>query len=318
MRAEPGGYVVRRNPLHLRASRTVDNDPEADSIPDCMARDPKDLVRSAFALARASKASPSSDMTVAVLKNRLLDLTNRTFNERDYGAASFRDFLNGLADLIEVDDSQKPPVVSLRATPGSASKEDVSTANPSLGEPRLKKTSRVRSDLWRAAIDYSSGDRFIWDSDTGLARIATDQDSPDALILPTISPEEVAEWRAEFVERRLSDGSRANEVEYLKRWLEVGGNARWLPAPLQGEWNSDFKRRIVDRLTTWFSHFKLPIPRDLVEERSIRTEPSSPIGMELAELRILVVDCVKVMTYEELSALKLSPEVYLRSRHRRS
>ena len=52
-------------------------------------------------------------MTIAVLKNRLLDLTAREFTEARYGATSFKDFVSHYPDILQLDDSVFPPVVEL-------------------------------------------------------------------------------------------------------------------------------------------------------------------------------------------------------------
>src|SRR5689334_17183736 len=94
------------------------------------------LFEEAFAQAKASGKAAS--MRSAVLKNRLLSLTDHRFREADYGARTFGEFLALFPDLIEVDHSSKPPLVSFRG--------DIGTSH--LATPA--RPARVRPDLWDA------------------------------------------------------------------------------------------------------------------------------------------------------------------------
>ena len=87
-------------------------------------------------------------MTVAVLKNRLLDLTDRTFKESDYGSGTFWEFVKGNKDILILDETTTPPVAILKGV----SPDDHASAQ-----------SRIRPDLWRAVLDFSSGDMYFWD-----------------------------------------------------------------------------------------------------------------------------------------------------------
>ena len=55
-------------------------------------------------------------MIVAVLKNRLLQLTNRTFREEDFGATSLVELMTRYRDLVAIDRSVRPIVISQRAS----------------------------------------------------------------------------------------------------------------------------------------------------------------------------------------------------------
>src|SRR5262245_29507279 len=109
------------------------------------------LVRRAFDRARSSGKEDWHRMTVPVLKNRLLLVTEGTFRESDFGAVSFRDFLKRLpGGVVPLDESQNPAVVQL-----------VTDEIPHRGEHRPF-FPRIRPDLWRAVLDYSSGRRYSW------------------------------------------------------------------------------------------------------------------------------------------------------------
>ena len=54
----------------------------------------KELLEKAFVSARDSGKRGWNRMTIAVLKNRLLQLTNRTFTESTFGAKSLLELLS--------------------------------------------------------------------------------------------------------------------------------------------------------------------------------------------------------------------------------
>src|SRR5271157_2021777 len=112
-----------------------------------------DLIERAFGLARQSGKPDWWAMTIPVLKNRLLLLTNKTFKEADFGATSFRDFLNKIPDTVRVDDNSPPGFVILRSA--APERHERSSQSAFRGE-------RIRPDLWRAVLDYSSGRKYVW------------------------------------------------------------------------------------------------------------------------------------------------------------
>src|SRR5262249_7211649 len=140
----------------------------------------------AFEQARSSGKPDWFRMTIAVLKNRLLTLTNREFHESHYGVHTMRDFVGLARDTVNIDSSTYPPIVTLL----SAETEQI--------EKRPVTKSRVRPDLWRAVLDYSHGYTFVWDTDTKSAREALPADAFP--VLPTISENELRSWRTSFAE----------------------------------------------------------------------------------------------------------------------
>ncbi len=81
-----------------------------------MPSDPRELIRAAFAKAQESGRPDWQRMTVAVLKNRILDLTEGTFRESDYdyGASTFQEFARNHGDILAFDDTRTPPVAILK------------------------------------------------------------------------------------------------------------------------------------------------------------------------------------------------------------
>lgn len=260
-------------------------------LPDLVA-----LIEAAFEGARAAGKEPWNVMTVAVLKNRLLDLTDRQFSEKAYGASSISNLARRLPEILELDESVKPPRVTLRARIDQGSQESY------VG--RL-----VRRDLWNAVVDYARGEPYVWSGAVAVRRDA-EEVSDAAPVLPTLTREEAAAWRAEFVEGLLGGADPAAR-NALERWRDDHLGTRALPASLQGHWNEEFKRRVVTRLRDWFMAQGIPEPIDLLLP-SRKSTPQAKSRVE--ELRALVIRCVQNMTAEELSELRLPPEALLRGK----
>jgi hypothetical protein len=257
-----------------------------------------DLVRRAFDAARASgKKEDWQRMTIPVLKNRMLLLTGGQFREADYGASSFRDFLNRLpAGSVTVDDSHAPGFAVLVTEGAVSGKGHTAPSYP-----------RIRRDLWRAALDFSSGRRYVWDSSIGEARPATPKD--EGPFLPTVSPEGFREWRTQFA---TGHGAHApTEVaERLEQWSSQNLPTTFLPARIRPLWNIDLKRRVQERLTEWFEERRIDIPGDLVSVQQL--VDSAPRPAE--DLRQFVIDCIRVMSERELEELPIPARVAMRVR----
>lgn len=251
------------------------------SIPP--AKPPYDLEReivTAFMAARARGKPEWQRMKLAVLKNRLLQITRGSFSESLHGVSKFQDVLALLPNLVRV---QGDTVELLRA-------DDVPAPSQAADSPRL----RVRRDLWDAVVDYASGRSFIWDEAARVARTARPDEGP---VLPTVSKEQMRQWREKFA------ASHAGTHD-LKDWIEQGLATRALPLELRGIWNRFLRDQVVDRLNAWFAEHRLEPPTITEEVRE---------NNSLDELRKLVISCIAVMTEEELAELRLSPSVFLRA-----
>ena len=123
-----------------------------------MTQDSRALIRDAFEKAKASGRPDWHRMSVAVLKNRILDLTQGLFKESDHGATTFQDFVRQHGDILELDRNTKPPVAILKGV----SPEPESTPQ--------RTAVRIRADLWRAVLDFSSHRRYVWDGEEHVAR----------------------------------------------------------------------------------------------------------------------------------------------------
>jgi hypothetical protein len=228
-------------------------------------------------------------MTTGVLKNRLLQLTSRKFSEGQFGASTFGELLLMIPDVVELDAAHKPPLVSLRMEGGapSAAKAEVDTG-------------RVRPDLWYAILDYSSDDVYIWN---GAQAVPVADPEAGALVMPTISENEMTLWRREFAEK---------SGEHLADWVEHGLGTYALPPHLRRTWSVTVKQKVIAILAAWFQQHDIPAPVDLLTQSP--TSPSNRAVNEGEDLRRFVQRCIALMTIGELRSLQIPATVALRAR----
>lgn len=234
------------------------------------------LVVSAFDRARSAGKSDWATMTVAVLKNRLIDLTNGEFDQTAYGAQRMIDLLAAIPELVELDLSFRPARVRL------ISEEDLS-------DKEARYSGRLRDDLWKAVFDYSSGGTYVW---SGEAAVWVTEINPGDMVLPTISAEELSDLRREFVAK--------NANHDLSDWAEHGLGTTALPVALRRSWNSFMKKYAWDRLGNWFVGRGLQMPTKTIAESRMARK-----GEEVERLRRFLQRCVAVMTAEELESVAI-------------
>jgi OST-HTH/LOTUS domain len=237
-------------------------------------------------------------MTSAVLKNRLLDMTERRFDERRYGYDRFSDLLRALQDVLSVDWERKPPSVSLRSE----------TSEAEVG-------ARLKRDLWQAVMDYSSGLEYVWDTNTGRAR-PRQQEERDLPALPTISREELAAWRREFAKSLAQVGPQQEINDRIRHWAEAGLSTSALPREVRGEWNRTLRERAAARLRSWFQDQHLAIPPGFI------VVGSGPMTTDLADdsleaEREFVLTAIEAMSADELRGLLLPARAAFRAKLKR-
>lgn len=241
-------------------------------------------------------------MTVAVLKNRLLDLTGRAFDETAYGQRSMSDLVRALPDLLEVDETTRPITVSLREEGGAAQPVIHGTD-----------TTRVRPDLWRAIVDYSSGATYRW---TGTTAVRGDElpDGPEFPVLPTLSLADLDDARARFLAENASLADADPRTRHrAEQWREQRLRTIALPFALRPRWNLALKQLVLARLTEWFAAASLEPPADLLQAKPISVAGMSG-GNATEALRELIIRCVRAMTHDELRDLRLPPAAVLRAK----
>lgn len=262
------------------------------------------LIRRAFELARLSGKAEPQEMSSAVLKNRILDLTGRAFEEAEFGVSSFRAWLGLFKDVIAVDDSRRPPWVRL-LDPGESATDSEDDRSPARADLALPERWRIRSDLWRAVTDIDAVGHWFWDGEFAQSATAVGHaEARELKPLPTVSSDELRAWRAAFASSTPSPASKVS----LERWVAAMLPDAALPYHVRGQWIAALKRNVLVRLRDWFATRELTPPVDLVEETTSRTR-EEPVE----QLRSLVIRCVQEMTRSELEALALPPAVVLRS-----
>lgn len=266
------------------------------------ADDPEGLIRQAFHKARDAGKADWYRMTSAVLKNRLLELTNHAFTERDFGVATFTDFLRKFPDLVRIDRSQLPFGVELIE---AAPNEQPAVRSASTGRPR------IRRDLWQAAMDFKSGIEYVWDATSARARPRLESDGNNAELLPTSTAEELSQWRKEFIRRRTESENAVvddKSAVRLQVWAEKGLGTEYLPPEHRGPWNEFMRNAVVDKLNGWFDSRGLARPSDLIETSPQWTEPEADAALSKVLHNLLVR-----LTRDELSQLQLPATLVLRA-----
>jgi hypothetical protein len=229
-------------------------------------------------------------MAIPVLKNRLLQVTEQTFKESDFDASSFREFLQNNTDVLEIDNSFLPGAVTLKSAERMPKSHDMSSPQ----------RNRIREDLWRAILDYSSGNRYVWDAASSVAIIAPEGN--EGPFLPTITAETMAEWKREF----LASLSETPDDSRITVWQTRSLPTAALPPGLRLQWNRFVKHKVQSSLREWFEsqHIVLPPlihPAIAPEERD---------DTEL--FREFVIKCIAQMSKEELEKLSIPSSIAFR------
>lgn len=200
-----------------------------------MPADPfKELLERAFAAARDSGKRDWNRMIAAVLRNRLLQLTNHHFQIQDFGSSSLIELVSRYRDLVAIDRTAKPLVIEwLGAAPA-----------PAPG------ASRVRPDLWQAILDLASGSQYEWDVAARRTRPVPKADPRRRL--PTVDAATLATWRSAFAKAQESTLTNPRDLERLRAWLATALGRQGLPGALRTRWNDHLKHEVVARLTSWF------------------------------------------------------------------
>lgn len=245
----------------------------------------QELIERAFGLAKKAGKTEWWVMAVPVLKNRLLQLTSGTFKESEFGADNFWDFLEKNADIVRIDKSFLPGAAILT----SAEQEPPTTRTLSSSS-----AEQIRPDLWRAVLDYSSGKRYRWDPASASAN--AEEDESEGPHLPTVSAEEMKQWKTEFLE---SLPGEAGKAERLVTWMQEGLPTAALPVAFRPPWNRFLKQKVQNRLKEWFNEQHI-VPPPINTGRSM-----SPHEIQTEALRSFVIDCIKHMSKDELDRLSI-------------
>ena len=220
------------------------------------------------------------------------------FDEAEYGASNFTAFVLKNKDVLLLDRSSFPPLVELvGATPRPQPYDD---------DTHVNEGYRIRPDIWKAALDYSSGTQYVWDVDSRQAIPAQGRDGEQ--IISTITESVQREWREAF-RTKIKDTTTADEADQIELWIDKHLGASHLPDRLEKRWIDCFRDRVRNHLSQWFSDADLPLPEDLIARFQRK---SSIISRETEALREFVLSVVRTMTHDELSGLMLQASAVLR------
>jgi len=233
-------------------------------------------------------------MATPVLKNRLLTLTRGKFRESEFGAPTFRDFLLLNTSTIRIDESSRP---------GNAILLSYDTSVQSSVKSGSSNEITIREDLWRSILDYSSGQLYAWDTESGTARPS--QPEEELPRLPTLTGPEFQTWRDDFIETEVT--SEEPGYDRIQRWQSQRLPSIVLPPLARRRWNDYLKKRVIERLTNWFAERNLQIPA-IKSERKKRAVADS----QTLDLRNFLVACIHAMSREEMLELKLPATVAFR------
>lgn len=234
------------------------------------------LVKAAFLQAQRKLGPEATSMTLAVLKNRLLQITDRRFDPLEFGARDMGSFLALLAPDVALTTDGPHPKATLSAASGSECKEAKARRNDptqpytptgSVQAEASLQNSRIREDLWIAILDYSSGRTYGWDEQVGRARACRAEDGLP--IMPTLTPVELGEWRRSFVDEHV-DTLTGSDLASAQRWQELGLATTYLPSTLQQPWNRELALRVRQRLQAFFSSQRSAPAHSSVEHEPAR------------------------------------------------
>lgn len=217
------------------------------------------LVQAAFSQAKRKNRAEGTLMTLAVLKNRLLSITDRKFSPATFGATDMRSFVDGLSpDVLIIESSDRilrvRLVNDLDAAPsvGTSPHKKQGVRRPAILQADYVpgRGGRIRDDLWDAVMDYSSGLHYVWDDQAGAARPV--QPGESAVAMPTITPAVLAEWRLSFLNEH-QPSLIGGDLASAQRWQELGLATTYLPSALQQLWNRELALRVRLRIQEFFA-----------------------------------------------------------------
>jgi len=247
-----------------------------------------ELVVVAFLHAQRKLGSEAKTMSIAELKNRLLQITDRRFDAKDFGAADLRAFLAKLAPELIVTKATGHGEVklmiapeSVQATRGGSDEPRASDASSKAIAPAeapqdfLKPEGRTRPDLWVAIMDYASRQTFVWDERTGRARPR--QGNETLPVMPTVTAVELGEWRRTFVGEHQAE-LEGSDLASAQRWQEQGLATVYLPAKLKQPWNRELALRVRQRLQEFFAQLN-PKASSIAGPPTATAEPEQAADM---------------------------------------
>ncbi len=218
-----------------------------------------ELVRVAFLQARHKRGLNATTMTLGVLKNRLLQITDRRFDPNDFDAKDMKSFVKMLAPDVTFNDVPPHGDVELIVrkpqdiNPSSSQRRQIEQTSKTHAATFPQEGGRIRNDLWLSVMDFASGQIYVWDEKSGSSRPARSGEQLPRM--PTLTPIELSEWRLTFLNDHRSELVGA-DLANVQRWQEQALPTNYLPRSLQHPWNRELAIRVRQRLHDFFSRLK--------------------------------------------------------------
>jgi len=277
--------------------------------------------------------------TTAGLKAGLTQHTEGAFSETALGFDSFRAFVEAAAQEGRVQLNQLPSGHWIVLLPGE-SMSDVPTTSRSrpvavAGSPReaVDLSRRLRRDIWPSFVDWTPGQRRIWDRTTRRSIMYPVDDAGCPL------------WEtddARFVEMPAAD--MGLQLQWMREWAatltpdttrdavlaSIGGTGRAGQFRAQLErfglaagWRVELHRRVLQHAAAWARANKIEL--DALLEPRVVTTTRSPVAPtsgtsastapadELTKLRVRMHKIIDRMSLVELASLPVRAEYLLGS-----
>lgn len=261
-----------------------------------------ELIERAFLVARNSGKADWRTIQVSVLKNRLISVSERHFDEADYGYPNLHYLVRAFPDKLDVIESPRYATVQYIGEESSAPAEEPAaklTTNVPGTQPAR---SVVRADLWSGVLDYKSGQTYVWRPSAGLALRAEPVEGD--LLFPTVDASQLGRWRNDFVATLELE---PEESKALRNWAETTGATGLLAPRYRGLWNGFLRSRVIERVSAFFVANDQPLPQDLISSRArAAREPSTPT------LRSQLHSILDLMSDQELDSVAFPAQAWSR------
>jgi hypothetical protein len=304
-------------------------DPNAASSVTGTVEELRQLILAAFEQAQASGKPDWRVMTLPVLKNRLLQMTDRQFSLQRYNCKSMPQLISLLPNVVQpVPGTNVVPAVQLidetlltKVMMNTMADKSRSDSHPTDSTTIDWRRTRIRDDLWNAMLDYESNSIYVLDRRSDLARKKELTDD-DSLVLPTATRVKVKTWRLDFA-KQSSAGATLEQASELLAWTNGPGRTAELPRALRGRWAEYLKRTISREIHEWFRSKGLTIPADVhvsADSRGDLDTDSTSIDEVVAvrRLRNTLIRALSLMTPDEMSALLIPASVVARMNDQQS
>ncbi len=264
-------------------------------------RDPLSLRVHVVQIVSERQGRGEESVSLPVLKNQLLNLAGSSFHEADFGWPNLRFLPASYPDLLQLDSSSPHGHAKFLAPAKPSTPASDAEESPT-------KRHHIRRDLWDAVIDYRRGETYVWDAHTGKAVTTSDGDEDARPRFPTVSAEDVRDWRKECADGWLSVFGDENRSR-VERWVDVPRER--VPHTLIRRWQAEQRGKVVGIVEDFFAQEGIPLPDDALPSE-LSTHAQQAQVRSLTQREILKASA-SVMTDAELSDVQLPLGVLYRT-----